>query len=215
VSVTGLANATLYSCSVTATNAIGTSPPSSNVSVTPSANAPIFLVTVQSRKTHTGVGPFDLRIDPTRLIGDAVSVEPRMIGSGHTIVFQFNVRVASLGAVVAIDALGGSIGNASATRLGNDVIVTLTGIPDNRRAMLTLSGVSGPADSTTASTAIGFMVGDVNSSRSVNASDVSSVKAHFGQTTNLSNFWFDLNGSGGIGMPDIAAVKTRSGQVLP
>ena len=88
-------------------------------------------------------------------------------------------------------------------------------MPDNQRVKITLTGVTGPVDSTNASTSIGFLIGDVNSSRSVNASDVSGVKAHFGQTTNLSNFWFDLNGSGDINLFDVSAVKARAGLVLP
>ena len=40
ITVTGLTNGTAYSCSVTATNAVGSSPPSASTSVTPVATAP-------------------------------------------------------------------------------------------------------------------------------------------------------------------------------
>ena len=65
------------------------------------------------------------------------------------------------------------------------------------------------------SVSLGFLVGDVNNSRSVNSSDISSVKARSGQTTDATNFKFDVNSSGAINSSDISAVKARSGLVLP
>ena len=62
---------------------------------------------------------------------------------------------------------------------------------------------------------MGFLVGDVNNTRSVNSSDISAVKARSGQTTSALNFMFDVNASGAINSSDISAVKARSGLVLP
>jgi hypothetical protein len=61
---------------------------------------------------------------------------------------------------------------------------------------------------------LGFLVGDVNSSRSINASDVSAIKAHV-QPTTLANFQYDLNGTGTVSAVDIAAVKARAGWTMP
>ena len=215
VNLTGLTNGALYSCVVTATNALGESLPSASVNVTASATAPISLVAVQSRKTHTAVGPFDLRIDTTQPANGPVTVESRGIGAGHTIVFQFNVAVSSFGAVTSMDVPSGLSGSVPATVSGNEVTVTLTGIPDNRRVLLSLSGVTGPVDSTDATAAIGFLVGDVNGTRSVNSSDISGVKARSGQITTGANFKFDVNASGAVNSSDISAVKARSGLSLP
>lgn len=214
-SLTNLANGTPYSCQVTATNTGGlTSLPSASVSVTPSATAPIKLVAVQSRKTHTGAGTFDLRIDTTKLIDGLVTVEPRAIGAGHKIVFQFNVQLSAFGAVTANDT-SGPIGNVSATRSGKEISVTLIGIQDNKRVAITLNGVSGPFDSMNASAALGFMVGDVNGSRSINAADISAAKANVGRTPLDSNsFMFDLDATGAINNAVVSAVKVRSGTVL-
>ena len=106
---------------------------------------------------------------------------------------------------------GVSIGNATVQASGNDAVVTLTGIPDNRRVRITLTGVNG---SLSPQLAIGFLAGDINNSFSVNASDISAIKARSGQTTNAGNFRFDINASGAINASDISAVKSRSGVSL-
>ena len=69
--------------------------------------------------------------------------------------------------------------------------------------------------STPAQVSLGFLVGDVNNSYSVNSSDISGVKARFNQVTTSTNFKFDLNASGSINSSDISVVKARSGLKLP
>ena len=95
--------------------------------------------------------------------------------------------------------------------IGNDVIVNLPSVPNNSRVLIALTGVNG---SVGAATAIGFLLGDVNNTRSVNSSDISGVKARSGQTTTALNFMFDLNLSGAINSSDISTVKAQSGSVL-
>lgn len=168
---------------------------------------PFSLLAVQSRKTHGSAGPFDIAIDTGQQITGPVSVEPRNIGSGHTIVFQFDTAITATG-IVATTA-----GNATAAIVGNDVEVTLTGVPDNSRATVSLTNVN--SASVNASASIGFLIGDVNNSRSTNSSDISGVKARSGQSTTAANFKFDLNASGAVNSSDISAVKARSGLVLP
>ena len=167
----------------------------------------LTVTAVQSRKTHGAAGTFDLPIN-TALVAPNITVEPRIIDTGHRIVFQFNGPVAQPGTASVTP-----VGAASATATGNEVIVTLTGIPDNRRVTVSLTGINGGAASAQAS--VGFAVGDANNTQSVNASDISGVKARSGQTTSASNFRFDANISGAINASDISAVKARSGLVLP
>jgi len=88
VLVGGLANGTTYTCSVTATNGI-VGPASGIVQVTPQA---LVLDRVLSRKTHGGVD-YDLLVDHLLPITGAIAVEPRTIGPGHRVVFQFNNSV--------------------------------------------------------------------------------------------------------------------------
>ena len=64
------------------------------------------------------------------------------------------------------------------------------------------------------SVSLGFLIGDVNNTRSVNSSDISGVKARSGQGTTIGNFRFDVNATGAINSSDISAVKARSGVTL-
>jgi len=210
LTVTGLTNFVTVNCSVIATNSAGSSPASATVSVTPQPD--LALSSVVSRKTHGAAGTYDVVVDTAIAIGGAVTVESRAIGAGHTILFQFNVPITAAGTAAVVDATSASGGSASAVQVGNDVVVTLTGVTDNQRVLVTLAGVNGTGNF---EAAIGFLIGDINNSRSVNATDIAGIKARSGQTTDASNFRFDLNASGGINATDIAAVKARSGLVLP
>jgi hypothetical protein len=170
-----------------------------------------FTGEVYSRKVHGAAGAMDLAILDMPLAG-AVTVEPRAIGSGHQLLFRFDNAVTSVTSVAVTDAVSAAIGNATPSFAGNDLIVTVTGIPDNTRVTVSATGVNGVLD---VSRAMGFLIGDINNSRSVNATDISGVKARSGQTTDATNFRFDVNASGGINATDISAVKARSGLVLP
>jgi uncharacterized protein (DUF1800 family) len=171
----------------------------------------LTLTGAQSRKAHGSAGTFALPLDRTAATGGAVTVEPRIIGNGHTIVFQFDAPISSAGAVSAVDVTGTPIGNASAVPAGNNVEVTLTNIADNRRVRIDLAGVN---TTTAASVSVGFLTGDVNGTLLVDAADVSAVKARSSQGVNASNFKFDIDASGSINATDIAAVKSRVGLSL-
>ena len=169
----------------------------------------LTLTGVQSRK-----GAFDLPIDFTQAMSGNVTVEPRIIGGGHVIVFQFDGPISSTGTLAVVDNTLTTIAGASAAASVNDVVVTLSVLPDNKRARISLTSVNGIIGMDfTAS--MGFLVGDVNNTQSVNSSDISSVKARSGLATSAANFKFDVNATGAINSSDISAVKARSGLVLP
>ena len=174
----------------------------------------VTLNAVVSRKQHVGIDR-DIVIDHTLTIGGNISSEPRSIGAGHLIVFQFSGAVNQPGFAGAVDSALFDIGSASAAvnpLASNEVIVTLTGVPDNRRVTVSLANTNGIVTPFTAS--VGFLVGDVNGTRSVNSSDISGVKARSGQAAGALNFKFDVNVSGSINSSDISAVKGRSGLAL-
>lgn len=171
------------------------------------ATEALALIAVLSRKLHDAV-PYDLPINASIPIAGAVDVEPRGIGSGHQLVFRFNGNI-DLPGVASV----APVGFAAATTIGDETRVTLTGVPDNRRVTVTLTGVNGLPSPLSAS--LGFLVGDVTGNRAVNASDISAVKARIGQPLSNANFKFDLNATGGITGADISAVKSRSGLLLP
>ncbi|MEO8101620.1 MAG: putative Ig domain-containing protein [Betaproteobacteria bacterium] len=209
--LSGLTNGTPYSCSVQATNLAGTSVASGSVMVTPVAIA--FTNVVYSRKTHAAAGDKDLAVNAAALINGAITVEPRAIGAGHRILFRFNNPVSSVTSLAVVDAGMNPVGSASPSFSGNDLIVTLTGIPDNKRVTVTATGVN---NALTVSASIGFLEGDVTNSKSVNAADISAVKSRVGQPVATgNNFLFDLDASGVINNTDVSAVKARSGLVIP
>ena len=208
--VNGLTNGVSYVCTVTVFTANGSTASSGSLNVLPSADPPLTLISAVSRKFH-GATSFDLPIDTSQTLGGPITVEPRAIGMGHLLVFEFNRDVTALGAVTALDSTGTGIGNAIPMRNGSTVSVSLAGIEDIRSATITLNGLNGTFTQTAA---LGFLLGDVNGSRSVNASDISGIKARAGQVTNKSNFRFDLDASGAIGITDISAVKGQAGSVL-
>jgi large repetitive protein len=199
ISVGGLTNGVLYACSVTATNSAGTGPASATVDVTP--EAAIALVAVQSRKTHTGLGP----------ITGAIFVEPRAGSGDHLLAFQFDTTVNSVGGVSMVGVNGMPIGTATHERVGSEVRVTISGIADGTRVKVTLTGVNGSLE---ASASLGFLVGDVGNSFAVTAADISAVKARQGASV-MSNARYDFNLSGVINGGDVSVVKARAGAVLP
>ncbi len=207
IPVSGLANATAYNCSVTAANASGSSAASTTVSVTPSASAPLTLLGVKSRKTHSTSGVFDIAIDNTIPITGPVSVEPRIIDAGHRVVFQFNATVSSFGPVTTVDDAAATI-TATPTQSANEVIVTLPAVPDKKRVTVSLPTVNGIA--VNASASLAFRIGDVDASGTVTYDDVSTVKSRSGQMTVAANFRSDVSVSGAINSADISAVKSRA-----
>ena len=169
-------------------------------------------VSVQSRKAHGGTGNFDLAIDLTQPVTGAVTIEPRGIGGGHVLVYQFNTAIVSIGTVTAVNSGGMILSPVTAIPTGNTVVVTLPGVPDGSRARVSLTSVNGGAILVPAS--LGFLVGDVNGDHSVTSSDIPAVKARSGQTTDSTNFKFDLTTSGAVSASDISTVKARVGNNL-
>jgi len=179
-----------------------------------SVNLPsmLNLISVFSRKVHGSAGTFDLPIDLAQLVSGAVTVEPRTGASGHTIVFRFDGAVTVAGVATTADVAALPLGTASTSAAANEVIVTVSGVPDNRRLSISLTGVNG---STSAAAAIGFLRGDVNGNRSVSTADASQIRARAGQIANSTNFLADINATGVIGAADIAAAKSAVGRSLP
>ena len=173
--------------------------------------AVLALLSVVSRKFHAAT-PFNLTIDHTQPLNGTITIEPREIGGGHTLVFHFDNTVTSVGAVTALDALTMSAATVSFTFSGPDVFVTLTNVADNKRLTITLNGLNGSASK---SASMGFLVGDVTNSGAVNAADIAALKANLNKPLDNVTYKFDLNASGQITPSDLSAAKARSGRVLP
>ena len=183
---------------------------SANASVTVVLNqANVTLIAVQSRKVHAAAGAFDLAIDTNPPVG-TLTVEPRALGAGHRIVFQFSAPVTAVGGASAVGVQGTAYATAPMIA-GSEVTVPLSTLPDNLSVTVSLNGVN---NSQSHSVSLGFLVGDENSTGSVNASDIGAAKVHVGQVATEANFKFDVNTSGSIGSSDISAIKARSGLLL-
>ncbi|MBL8524480.1 MAG: DUF1800 family protein [Betaproteobacteria bacterium] len=181
------------------------------LSVATAANSALTLDSVVSRKSHGSAGSFDVVLDTAAAVNGNVSVEPRDVCSGHSIVFRFNEPITVAGSVTAQDVNGTGIGTVSAAASGNNVVVSLSDVADNRRVRVALSGVNGvlsPAVS------VGFLLGDADNSRVVNAADVSAVRARSGYPASAANFRHDFNCSGTIVAGDIALARARLGNSL-
>jgi Divergent InlB B-repeat domain len=207
-SVGGTCGGSLVATTYT-TNAV-----TANCTVIASFSLNTILTAVQSRKTHGAAGVFDLAIDTAPNINGAVTVEPRMIGSGHKIVFQFNQAVTTIGTVTAIDPASAPIGTANAVinpMNNTEVIVTLTNVADIRRVTIALNNINATLN---VSTSIGFMVGDVNNTRVVSMGDITDIKLRAGQPVSATTFMYDVNTTGTINASDVIIIRSKSGGAL-
>lgn len=102
--------------------------------------AALTLLNVRSRKTHGAAGAFELTIDKEQAAAGAVTVEPRVIGNGHDLVFGFNSAISSAGTVTAKNGSGTPLQSVVTLPYVNSVVVTLPAVSDNSRATISLSG---------------------------------------------------------------------------
>lgn len=199
------ANAGLAGCSGYTLNVSGLV--ADTAGAAPCAPAP----SVVSRKVHGMAGTFDIPLPLTGISGVEDRTGNGGVAGDHTIVFSYTSSPAGATASVAArnptTATGTVLNN---TVSGNDLIVDLANVSDQQ--VLTLS-VSGGTVSPVV-VPIGFLLGDVNGNRSVNASDISIAKANAGVPVG-ANFRSDVNANGAINSSDISLVKANSGHTIP
>lgn len=179
------------------------------------------LVSVVSRKHHAN-GDFDITLDTSAAIDGLVTVEPRINSVPHQIVFTFSRSINSVGVISAVDSTGANFGRVTAAVSGNTVVVAIAGASDKKRVTVSISEINGTTVS--ASVNMGFLIGDLNSSRTVTGTDVNSFPARNGfiASTTLSSgfplFTWDLNLSGVIegsaGMVDLLLCQNNSGSSI-
>ncbi len=170
------------------------------------------LTAVQSRKIQGAAGAVDLPVDTRQGVGGALTVEPRSAGAGHQVVFQFDSTLFSFTGVTVLDEEGAAINSWTVTNSNTEIVVTLAGVPDRKRVTVRVTDVNSAGFDVIA--ALGFLVGDVDNSRSVSAADTLQVKSRSGRLVDRSNFTSDVNLSGLVSAADILAVKGRVGSSL-
>ncbi|MEO5720029.1 MAG: S8 family serine peptidase [Chthoniobacterales bacterium] len=161
-----------------------------------------------SRKVHAGAGTYDI---PLPLSGEP-GVECRS-SSVYTLVLTFNNSLASADANVT----GGTATAGPANVSGNSVSINLSNVTDAQRVSVQVSNVTGAAGQTMPPTtvSVSMLVGDVNGSKVVTASDVAQAKALAGTAVGPTTFRSDVALSGMINASDVALVKSRSGASVP
>lgn len=174
-----------------------------------------LLTVAVARKTHGGAGTFDINLPLSGLAG----VECRS-GSIYNVVFTFASTLTSVGSVSATATGMIQPGPSSGMIDPNDAhnyIANLTMLPNAQYITVTLSNVN-DSDGNVASAVpavMGLLIGDANSNRSVNASDVSQTKSRIGQAVTGTNFRSDVNANGGINAGDVSQTKINVGTALP
>jgi hypothetical protein len=143
-----------------------------------------------------------------------VGIECRNTGGNHTLVFVFTNNVVSGSAMVTAGT-----GSVTGTPVfsGNTMTVQLTGVTNAQTITVNLTNIMDEFGEVLPGTAVnmGMLVGDSNSNRSVNASDVSQTKGRIGQTVSPANFRSDANAGGSINATDTSIVKSNIGTGLP
>jgi hypothetical protein len=160
--------------------------------------------------THGGgAGTFDINLP----LSGATGIEPRSDGTGnYTIVLTFDQAVNSGSASVASGT--GNVNNVSFS--GNSMIIALTGVTDQQTLAVSTNSVSGTNTlSTSPSVNVGFLNGDVNGDKAVNAGDTIQVRDQSGATLDATNFQYDVNVDGFINVGDATVVRSKSGDSLP
>lgn len=169
---------------------------------------PVVPVSAVSRKIH-GMTPFDVNLPLTGSPG----IECRT--GGATKDFQVVVTFAGPVTITGAGVTSGS-GNVSGTTVsGSQVTVNLTNVSNAQVIQITLTGVNDGTNSSSVNIPMAVLLGDTTASGSVNASDVSQVKAQSGAAVSANNFRADITVSNSINSSDVAAAKAASGTALP
>jgi N-acetylneuraminic acid mutarotase len=167
-----------------------------------------------SRKTHGAAGPFNINLPLVPLAG-AVGIEDRSgaVAGEHQMVVTFAASVTVGGVTVTTGT--GNVGSFSVA--GAVVTINLTGVTNAQRLGVTLSSVNSGANLGSVMVPMGVLSGDAAGigNGTVNAGDVSAIKAQSGAVVGAGNFRTDVNSNGSINAGDVGLVKSRSGTSLP
>jgi hypothetical protein len=162
---------------------------------------------VVSRRTHGTAGTFDINLATT-----PGGVECRT-GPNYQVIVTFTAPV-TVGGLSIMSRDGQAAGTRSVN--GAQVTVNLTAVANAQTLGITLLNVNDGSATGDVFVPMSVLLGDLNGSGSVTASDIGQVKSLSGQLVTGANFRGDVNASGGaIGSSDIGQVKAATGTQLP
>jgi hypothetical protein len=195
-----------------ANNTVSVNPAQVIITVTGGAPA---VAGVVSRKTHTGVGDFDIVMP---------GIECRTGGTQglHTLVIAFANTVANVGSATATATTSSgsqAVSVLNTSGIGTDThqyVANLSGVPNASRVAVTLHNVIDSAgNSGDVVVNANFLEGDTTGNGAANSSDISQTQAESGHPVSSANFREDVTSNGAINSSDISVVQSRSGTVLP
>ncbi|MFL6540913.1 MAG: dockerin type I domain-containing protein, partial [Chthoniobacterales bacterium] len=160
-----------------------------------------------SRKTHTGVGAFDIDV----LNG---GVECR-VGQGanhdtHQLVVTFGGAITINGSPQA-QVVSGTANVSNVAVNGNTATIDLSGVANAQRLTVTLFGVSDGTNTADMPLSFTVLTGDTNGDEAVNSADATIARNASGQTADSNNFRSDVNCDGTINSADATIVRNASG----
>ncbi len=156
-----------------------------------------------SRKTHTGVGDFDVDLPLTGPPGIECRTGP--VAGQHLIVLTFPVPV---NVTIATATCGGQAATASAN--GSEVSIHCTGIANAQTISINLNGVSDGTRTANITVPMGVLLGDVDATTVVDGNDVSSVQAHTRAPVDLTTYRYDVNTTGLIDGNDVTVTQGQT-----
>jgi hypothetical protein len=169
----------------------------------------VSLVSTRSRKTHNGVGAFDVKLP---------GVECRSGGAtgDHMVIFTFTNPLSSVGAV-GVTSGTGLVSTSGIGSDAHDYAVNLTGVANAQQITITLNIVTDSLGnySNAVSASMGVLFGDSNGDGTVNSGDAFQTRSRSGQPVSATNFRSDYNVDGTINSGDAFIVRSRSGQFIP
>jgi uncharacterized repeat protein (TIGR03803 family) len=167
---------------------------------------PVQLTGIVSRKVHGTAGSFD--VDLTN--GNGIECRSGAANGDYTIVFSFANPLSSVTSVSVTSGTGSVASSNIDSNDANNYIVNLTGVTNAQTITVSLTNVTDSAGnfSSALSASMGVLIGDVNSSRRVDAADVSSVRQQTLQTIDATDFRNDINASGRIDAADVFICPT-------
>ena len=165
-------------------------------------------VSAVSRKTHGGMGDFDVDLP---LLGNP-GIECRTGGTSKNfkVVVTFAVPITSVTSANVAPGSGTGSVSGQPTINNTQVTINLTNVSNAQMLTVNLIGVTGGGNSGNVSIPMGVLLGDVNASKQVDGNDVSSVQGHTRQSANLTNFRNDVNTSGLIDGNDVSITQGQT-----
>ena len=167
------------------------------------AGGGINLLNASSRLTHGSAGDFDIDMPLSGTSG----VENRASAT-YNAVFTFDAPVTS-GDITVVSGIA-TVG--AITFNGNEMIAQLTGVTAAEVVTLRPENINGNGG--TPDVQFGFLIADVDTSRSVNKADAHQINAHRHEVVDGSNFRDDINLNGRIEQTDQRSVSMNKGHEI-